>query len=102
MSANSETVYPSCQVAGVGETDTVILDGCRSAVIHWDGFQPVAVERYDSWKRFFARMIVRSSPILSKYNLSSLEQSIGYELTIDSPHQRHHSRTKRQLQRPTP
>ncbi|KAF8858805.1 hypothetical protein BDZ45DRAFT_621946 [Acephala macrosclerotiorum] len=75
-------IYPSCQVAGVGETDTVILDGCRSAAIHWDGFRPVEVARYDSWKRFFARIIVRSSSILiiiSAYLLSS-NSGIGIPL----------------------
>ncbi|KAE8454570.1 hypothetical protein EG329_000193 [Mollisiaceae sp. DMI_Dod_QoI] len=74
-------IYPSCQVAGVGETDTVILDGCRSATIHWDGFQPVAVARNDSWKRFFARLIVRCSSILIVISAAL----ISYDKGISAP-----------------
>ncbi|KUJ09354.1 uncharacterized protein LY89DRAFT_701395 [Mollisia scopiformis] len=75
-------IYPSCQVAGVGETDTVILDGCRSAAIHWDGFQPVEADRNLSWKRLFARTIVRSSSILIVVGAYLLlpGSSVGYPL----------------------
>lgn len=63
-----KTVYPKCQVAGVGDKDTVILDGCRAASIKWDKFEPVAVKRRDSWRRIFARLAVRLSPILSTFS----------------------------------
>lgn len=60
----SITVYPKCQVAAIGEHDTVILDGCRAASITWDTFKPVATLRRVTWKRWLARLMVRISPIL--------------------------------------
>jgi len=57
-------IQPRCQIAGICENDTVILDGCRAAAIQWEGFKRVVhARRINSWKRKFARFLFRLSPI---------------------------------------
>jgi hypothetical protein len=56
-------IYPSCQVAGIGPGDTVILDGAFGAAIRWKAFAPVAYIRQDSWSRFGARVILHGAPL---------------------------------------
>ncbi|KAL8822063.1 MAG: hypothetical protein Q9191_007196, partial [Dirinaria sp. TL-2023a] len=34
-------IYPKTQICGIGENDTVVLDGARGAAIRWDKFIPV-------------------------------------------------------------
>lgn len=46
-------------IAGVGEDDSIILDGCRAANIRWKSFAPVAYTRRTSWKRFLAQKMLR-------------------------------------------
>jgi len=46
-------------IAGVGEDDSIILDGCRAANIRWKSFTPVAHTRRSSWKRMFAEITLR-------------------------------------------
>ncbi|KAH0562481.1 hypothetical protein GP486_002827 [Trichoglossum hirsutum] len=55
-------IYPRCQVAGIGDDDSVILDGAFGAAIRWKSFAPVAYIKRDSWKRFFARTLLHGSP----------------------------------------
>jgi hypothetical protein len=57
-------IYPSIQVAGVGEKDTVILDGAYGAAIRWKAFAPVAYIVRISWKRFIANTLLRSSSLI--------------------------------------
>ena len=52
-------IQPTCQIAGVGEDDTVILDGCHGATIRWECFLPVAHGHVGSWRRKFARIALR-------------------------------------------
>ncbi|KAI4682930.1 hypothetical protein J4E81_009554 [Alternaria sp. BMP 2799] len=51
-------------IAGVGEDDSIILDGCRAANVRWKSFTPVAHTRRDSWKRFLAKGMLRLSGII--------------------------------------
>jgi hypothetical protein len=46
-------------IAGVGEDDSIILDGCRAANVRWKSFTPVAHVRRDSWKRWLAKKLLR-------------------------------------------
>lgn len=55
-------VEPICQVAGIADNDTVILDGAFGATVHWDQFQRVAIVTRETWSRFLARSLVRSTP----------------------------------------
>jgi len=51
-------------VAGVGEDDSIILDGCRAANVRWKSFTPVAHVRRQSWKRAIASLMLRISGIV--------------------------------------
>ncbi|KAF2028561.1 hypothetical protein EK21DRAFT_101734 [Setomelanomma holmii] len=46
-------------IAGVGEDDSIILDGCRAANVRWKQFAPVAYTRRASWKRWLAGKALR-------------------------------------------
>lgn len=47
-------IEPSCQVCGVGENDTIILDGLRGGLIEWSQFN--CVFRDQPWKAFTVRI----------------------------------------------
>ncbi|KAH9878695.1 hypothetical protein IAQ61_001968 [Plenodomus lingam] len=51
-------------IAGVGEDDTIILDGCRAANIRWKSFTPVAHTRRLSWRRLLAQIALRLTTIV--------------------------------------
>jgi hypothetical protein len=56
-------IYPSCQIAGVCEDDSVIIDGAFGATIHWDKFRKVAnARRQQSWKRFACQFALHGAP----------------------------------------
>ncbi|ETI27517.1 hypothetical protein G647_09708 [Cladophialophora carrionii CBS 160.54] len=57
-------VQPTCQIAGVCEDDTVILDGVVGASIRWESFVPVAHDTAWSWKRLFAKIWLRLSGLV--------------------------------------
>jgi hypothetical protein len=63
MDANLWDVEPFCQIAGIGESDTVLIDGAFAATIHWDSFQLVAVTIEDTWTRFMSRGSLRTAPV---------------------------------------
>ena len=46
-------------IAGIGEDDSIILDGCRAANVRWKSFAPVAYTRRASWKRWLAQKMLR-------------------------------------------
>ncbi|EMD59138.1 hypothetical protein GGP41_009030 [Bipolaris sorokiniana] len=46
-------------IAGIGEDDSIILDGCRAANVRWKSFTPVAYVRREAWKRFIAKKALR-------------------------------------------
>src|SRR6201996_1478388 len=52
-------IQPTCQIAGVCDDDTVILDGVMGASIRWESFIPVAHNTAWSWKRLFAKAWLR-------------------------------------------
>lgn len=56
-------IEPNVQVAGIADYDTVILDGAYGAAVTWDQFQRVAITTRSTWTRFFARLMVRSTPL---------------------------------------
>ena len=56
-------IYPSCQIAGIGYDDTVLIDGAFGATIRWDSFARVATFTRETWTRLIARCILRGSPI---------------------------------------
>lgn len=51
-------ITPYCQVAGISDRDTVIIDGAWGMSIRWKGFYPVYWSSGPSWKRWFASFLV--------------------------------------------
>jgi len=54
-------VYPTCQVAGVGEHDTVIIDGAYGTSIRWKSFHRIWNARVLTWKRWLAWKLLHCS-----------------------------------------
>lgn len=54
-------IQPTCQIAGVCEDDTVILDGVLGASIRWEHFVAVAHDTTWSFKRLAAKAWLRIS-----------------------------------------
>lgn len=48
-------IYPKTQVCGIGENDTIILDGARAASIRWKSFARVILRGNDTTKRWLSR-----------------------------------------------
>lgn len=57
-------IYPSCQIAGVGHDDTVLLDGAYGAAIRWKAFAAVAFANRPSLTRKAARVALHATPLL--------------------------------------
>jgi hypothetical protein len=51
-------IDPYCQVAGIAEDDTVIIDGAWGMSIRWKSFYQVYWSSGPSWKRFFATLML--------------------------------------------
>lgn len=58
------SVPQDVSIAGVGEDDTIILDGCRAANVRWKSFAPLAYTRRGSWKRLLAQMMLRAGGVV--------------------------------------
>ncbi|SMR47585.1 unnamed protein product [Zymoseptoria tritici ST99CH_3D1] len=56
-------IYPTCQIAGIGQDDTVIVDGLRGANVRWKSFETVKNLTSTSWKRLFVLLLEHFSPI---------------------------------------
>jgi hypothetical protein len=57
-------IYPHCQVSGVDENDTVILDGAFGAAIRWKSFALVDYNKKMSWRRRGSWLMLHGSPYL--------------------------------------
>jgi hypothetical protein len=57
-------IEPCIQVSGIGEDDTVIIDGARAASVRWKAFKTIASAKQASWKRMFAKLFVHSSGLV--------------------------------------
>ncbi|KAK5086066.1 hypothetical protein LTR24_007141 [Lithohypha guttulata] len=55
-------IEPICQIAGIANNDTVILDGAYGTTIHWDSFKRIAITTRETWSRMLARLMVRATP----------------------------------------
>ena len=56
-------VYPHTQICGIGEDDTVILDGAHGAAIRWDKFIPVLTLGQERLRHTILRWFLRVSPV---------------------------------------
>lgn len=57
-------IYPDTQVCGVGENDTVIVDGCKGALIQWSMFSTVQTLKQLTTKRKFFLKLVQFSYLI--------------------------------------
>ena len=58
-------IIPTCQISGICEDDTVLLDGAFGATIHWDRFRKVAnARRAWSWKRLACQIALHGAPYM--------------------------------------
>ena len=55
-------IYPTCQIAGIGHDDTVIIDGAFGAAIRWESFVKVAFTNRDTLARTCSRFLLRGTP----------------------------------------
>lgn len=56
-------IYPSCQIAGIGNDDTVLIDGAFGATIRWESFARVAATTKETWTRWISRCLLRGAPV---------------------------------------
>lgn len=68
-------IYPTTQICGIGDNDTVILDNAHAANIRWKSFTPVLTFVAASWRRTFVRYAFRSSAYV--FYLGAVFVSIG-------------------------
>ncbi|KAL8788969.1 MAG: hypothetical protein Q9213_001378 [Squamulea squamosa] len=57
-------IYPKTQVCGLGNGDTVILDGARGAAIRWDKFVPVRTLGQETMRHRILRYSSRFAPVV--------------------------------------
>lgn len=54
-------IYPTTQICGIGEQETVILDNAHAAKIRWKSFTQVLAVRQESIKQLLSRIAFRST-----------------------------------------
>lgn len=54
-------ITPYCQVAGISENDTIIIDGAWGISIRWKSFYPVYWSTGPSWKRYLSAIAIEWS-----------------------------------------
>lgn len=62
-------IIPDTQVCGIGENDTVIVDGFKGAMIQWSRFSTVHTTKWMSWKRKALIYITAFTPLLFIFGL---------------------------------
>jgi hypothetical protein len=55
-------IEPLCQVAGVRQDRSIILDGCHGISIRWKNIPRICFVNRDSWKKAWAGFALRSRP----------------------------------------
>ncbi|KAL8916377.1 MAG: hypothetical protein Q9172_006334 [Xanthocarpia lactea] len=74
-------IYPKTQICGIGDNNTVILDGARGAAIRWDKFVPVLTLGQESTRHKLARWVLRTMPAL--FIVALLSVIIGAVVNFD-------------------
>ncbi|PVH70359.1 hypothetical protein DL98DRAFT_504723 [Cadophora sp. DSE1049] len=62
-------IFPDVQVCGIGENDTVIVDGFRGAMIQWSKFSTVQTTKRMSWKLTILICIPLFTPLVFLFGL---------------------------------
>lgn len=76
-------IYPTCQIAGVCDKDTILVDGAFGATIHWDKFRKVAnTRRVKSWKRLAVQTILHGAPFIFPTGVAMYELASGFSKVL--------------------
>jgi hypothetical protein len=70
-------IYPTCQIAGIGENQTVILDGAFGATIRWKSLAQVAFIRRNTGMRTFLKFLLRGLPIYFIIGVTTLASGVA-------------------------
>ena len=76
-------IYPKVQICGLGQDDTVILDGAHGATIRWDNFVPVLTLGQETMRHRLSRWVLRAVPAL--WFITLIWTSISSRLRIVVP-----------------
>lgn len=72
-------IYPTCQIAGIGHDDTVIIDGLRGANVRWKSFEVVRAEVRANFKRTFTLLLQHSAPLFFYISIGLLAAGNAYK-----------------------
>lgn len=70
-------IEPSCQIAGIVDQRTVLLDGVYGASIHWDRLETVAFMKRETAFRSVAKVAARLSSVLFIIGISVVSSTRG-------------------------
>ncbi|KAK8127278.1 hypothetical protein PG984_008386 [Apiospora sp. TS-2023a] len=56
-------IEPKCQIAGIADDETVILDGAYGATIQWNAMEPVPFLVRPTWRRTLGKWLLRGSTL---------------------------------------
>ena len=77
-------IYPKTQICGIGENDSIILDGARAASIRLDAFKPVNLRGNETLIRTLSRIMLTVVSLLfiielTIVSIQSICGTIGYK-----------------------
>jgi hypothetical protein len=75
-------IDPICQVAGVGDDDTVVLSGAFAAPIRWKCFAPVALLTRNTAKRWVAKVCLRGAPAWFSLGIFFVTAAPGFKVFL--------------------
>jgi hypothetical protein len=78
-------IYPTCQVAGVGQDDTIIINGAYGTSTRWKSFHRIWNTRSFSWKRWLSWKLLHSAStfVLIGFTLIGLGAQANAPITDD-------------------
>lgn len=80
-------IYPKIQICGLGDDDTVILDGARGAAIRWGEFVPVVTLLQETTRHQLSRWIIRTMPVLFWFGIFFIGFSSASDINTQNQEQ---------------
>ncbi|OCK81930.1 hypothetical protein K432DRAFT_294382 [Lepidopterella palustris CBS 459.81] len=78
-------IEPTCQIAGIVDDRTVLLDGAYGAAIQWSRLETVAFIKRDTAFRTMGRVAIRGSPIYFTIGVIFVATSSGISTKSSNP-----------------
>jgi hypothetical protein len=78
-------IEPTCQIAGIVDDRTVLLDGAYGASIQWNRLETVAFIKRDTALRTVGRICVRSAPVIFMFGVLLVASSSGLNVGGTNP-----------------